>query len=123
MKVSPDPVVICAGSEITWIFDNQCGHPIPARIGKRRPKEYPKPEEMHPLDAHSDEELVPHPFPVKSGELSRLTQKVRITAGGKYKYDIVGNRDIETDPEIDVRRGGPVPVASPSPSRSSNTRR
>jgi hypothetical protein len=118
--VSPDPVHACAGGTITWIFDNQCDRRLPARIGKRRPK-YPKRSNGEPLVTPN--ELRPVPFPVLANSTSTVTIGVKATAEERvYKYDITGDPDIETDPEIDVRRGGgaapPPPLATPAPSPS-----
>jgi hypothetical protein len=121
IDVDPDPVIAYPGHTITWLFENRCGRAVKAKIGKRRPK-YPKSTQGEPLTTTSDLPAVPYNIP--HATTGKVTVGVRTGATARlYKYDIEGDNDIETDPEIDVRRGGgglppPAPVASPSPSPS-----
>jgi len=121
MDVSPDPATVCPGATLTWEFDNRCARNIKAKIGKRRPK-YPKDAHGEPLA--TKDELKPSPYPVPAHGKAYL--KVQVDPNAKertYKYDITGDGDIVTDPEIDVRRGGvgaPPPRPSPSPSPAGN---
>lgn len=124
-KVDPDPVVVCAfDSTITWKFVNDCDRDLKPKIGKRK-SIYPKHSRQEPLEKAND--FKPSPDKVTSGSSATLSaEKVSNSAkDGRYKYDIAG--DIDTDPEIDVRRGGkgtsplpvpPRPAPSPSPSPS-----
>lgn len=120
MSIEPDPVIACAGGTITWEFENGCSRSVKAKIGKRKPK-YPKDTQAEPLTTTND--LKTSPYPVPANGSAQLTATVSPSAKpNRYKYDIAGDDDIATDPEIDVRRGGirgsptPPPQRMPSPS-------
>jgi len=102
VSVVPDPVLACAGGTITWKFDNKCSKPVTPKIGSRKSL-YPKHRKDEPLTTRED--LKPSPETVAAGNSVTLASASvdDCAKDGRYKYDIAGSLD--TDPEIDVRRG------------------
>lgn len=116
VAVDPDPAEACPGGWVTWTIDNRCKHEVRLKIGKRRPK-YPKDANGEAFTTRDDLPSVPYPIP--PGGTAEV--KIQVDPSAKeraYKYDITGDSDIKTDPEIEVRRG-PVPTPAPPPPSSS----
>jgi len=112
LSVVPDPVFACAGGTITWEFDNKCSKGVKPKIGSRK-SIYPKHRKNEPLTTTDDHK--PSPETVAAGHSVKLESASvdRCAKDGRYKYDIAGSLD--TDPEIDVRRGPRTDCPSPSP--------
>jgi len=119
VSVDPDPVLVChPNSTISWKFVNDCEDKnLKVKIGNRQSL-YPKRAKGDPLVISGD--LKPSPEKVAPGaSITLQAQRVDPAAkNGRYKYDIAG--DIDTDPEIEVRRGDgiaapPPPTPQPLP--------
>jgi hypothetical protein len=114
----PNPVIVCPYTEtIQWTFDNTKGcKEVSASIGLRK--------SIHagvlddPLAATAailDSDPTPVPIP-SAGTAGTAVVKAAVNIGAKddcYKYNIVID-GVDTDPEIEVRRGNGVLDPCPS---------
>lgn len=121
---SPNPVYVCDYTKaIKWTFINTCSKAVPAAIGERKSADGNNPDD--PLAAAANLPSDPDPVPPSAGTAGSATVKADVSAARNdcYKYQIVID-GVNTDPEIEVRRGtglkkecssiSPVPIATPA---------
>jgi len=111
--VSPDPVPVCAETAtIAWHFVNHCDRRLKLKI-KDRKSVYPEHDNGEPFTTKDDFKHSPEYVAENGGTADIPRMPVRPNAlDGRYKYDIDGT--VDTDPEIDVRRGPGIRCTSPN---------